>query len=75
MTDETSTCVSRPKRFMHIRLTLFGQTTWVHLIKILFMRPVPSFHLLVRAGVTGGGGIKTPPPVLYSVYGSFLNTI
>ena len=43
---------------MHIRLTLFGQTTWVHLIKILFVRPVPSFHLLARAGVTGGGGDK-----------------
>ena len=51
MTDETSTCVSRPKRFMHTRLTLFGQTTWAHLIKILFMRPVPSFHLLAGAGV------------------------
>ena len=54
MTDETSTCVSRPKRFIHIRLTLFGQTTWAHLIKILFMRPVPSFHLLAGAGVGGG---------------------
>jgi len=31
MTDETSTCVSRPKRFMHIRLTLFGQTTIGHI--------------------------------------------
>ena len=66
MADETSTCVSRPKRFMHIRLTLFGQTTWAHLIKILLMSPVPSFRLLARAEMTegGGGGIKTPPPVL-----------
>ena len=66
MTDATSTCVSRPKRFMHIRLTLFGQTTWAHLIKILLMRPVPSFCLLARAEMTegGGGGINTPPPVL-----------
>ena len=65
MTDETSTCVSRPRprpRPMHIRLTLFGQTTWAHLIEILFMSPVPSFHLLAGAGV--GGSIKTPPPVL-----------
>ena len=46
-----------PVNQLQIRLTLFGQATWAHLlIKILFMRRVPSFHLLAGVGVGVGGG-------------------